>query len=34
MLLVAWGAALLLSRLPEIILREVVGWEVPWINIV
>jgi membrane protease YdiL (CAAX protease family) len=34
MLLVAWGATLLLSRLPEIILREVVGWDVPWINIV
>ena len=33
-LLVAWGATLLLSRLPEIILREVVGWDVPWINIV
>jgi membrane protease YdiL (CAAX protease family) len=34
MLLVAWGATLLLSRLPEIVLREVVGWDVPWINIV
>jgi membrane protease YdiL (CAAX protease family) len=33
-LLVAWGATLLLSRLPEIVLREVVGWNVPWINIV
>jgi membrane protease YdiL (CAAX protease family) len=33
-LLVAWGATLLLSRLPEIILREVAGWDVPWINIV
>lgn len=33
-LLVAWGATLLLSRLPEILLREVVGWDVPWINIV
>jgi membrane protease YdiL (CAAX protease family) len=33
-LLVAWGATLLLSRLPEIVLREVVGWDVPWINIV
>ena len=34
MLIVAWGATLLLSRLPEIVLREVVGWDVPWINIV
>ena len=34
MLLVAWGATLLLSRLPEIVLREVVGWDVPWMNIV
>ena len=34
LLLVAWGTTLLLSRLPEIILREVVGWDVPWINIV
>ena len=34
MLLVAWGATLLLSRLPEIVLREVAGWDVPWINIV
>ena len=33
MLLVAWGATLLLSRLPEIVLREVIGWDVPWINI-
>ena len=33
-LLIAWGATLLLSRLPEIVLREVVGWDVPWINIV
>ena len=33
-LLVAWGATLLLSRLPEIVLREVLGWDVPWINIV
>ena len=32
-LLVAWGTTLLLSRLPEIVLREVVGWDVPWINI-
>ena len=34
LLLVAWGTTLLLSRLPEIMLREVVGWNVPWINIV
>jgi membrane protease YdiL (CAAX protease family) len=34
MLLLAWVTTLLLSRLPEIVLREVVGWEVPWINIV
>ena len=34
LLLVAWGTTLLLSRLPEIVLRELVGWDVPWINIV
>ena len=34
LLIIAWGATLLLSRLPEIVLREVVGWDVPWINIV
>jgi hypothetical protein len=33
-LIIAWGATLLLSRLPEIVLREVAGWDVPWINIV
>ena len=33
LLLVACGTTLLLSRLPEIVLREVVGWDVPWINI-
>lgn len=32
-LILAWGMTLLLSRLPEIVLREVVGWNVPWINI-
>ena len=32
-LLIAWGTTLLLSRLPEIVLREVVGWDVRWINI-
>jgi membrane protease YdiL (CAAX protease family) len=33
-LLVAWSTTLLLSRLPEIVLREAFGWDVPWINIV
>jgi hypothetical protein len=33
-LIIAWGATLLLSRLPEIVLPEVAGWDVPWINIV
>ena len=32
-LVLAWAMTLLLSRLPEIVLREVVGWNVPWINI-
>jgi membrane protease YdiL (CAAX protease family) len=34
LLLIACGTTLLLSRLPEIVLREVVGWDAPWINIV
>ena len=33
-LVLAWSMTLLLSRLPEIVLREVVGWDVPTINIV
>jgi membrane protease YdiL (CAAX protease family) len=31
-LVVAWVVTLLLSRLPEIGLREGLGWDVPWIN--
>lgn len=33
LLIVAWATTLLLSRLPEIILREAFGWDMPWINL-